>query len=150
MQESKYDHVRTYGQGLERLLAHTYGQGSCTWLGRNGETTSSSCSWGANRLGRYWKETRQGAIQTFLGLAANYGFEQSGRGRGWWRREILQGWNWGRQIFQSETWKRELILSSSFFWGEGVGGWVLRVRPTHATTPTGLCFDALRYLPLRP
>ena len=28
----------TYGRGLERLLAHTYGQGSCTWLGRNGET----------------------------------------------------------------------------------------------------------------
>ena len=34
----------TYGQGLERLLAHTYGQGSCTWLGRNRETASSSCS----------------------------------------------------------------------------------------------------------
>ena len=41
----------TYGRGLECLLTHTYGQGSCTWLGRNGETTSSSCSWGANRLG---------------------------------------------------------------------------------------------------
>ena len=38
--------------GLERLLAHTYGQGSCTWVGRNGETVSSSCSWGANRMGR--------------------------------------------------------------------------------------------------
>ena len=55
----------TYGRGLERLLAHTYGQGSCTWLGRNGQTESSrvhgeatecvvfmgrqrnaSCSWG--------------------------------------------------------------------------------------------------------
>src|SRR3954470_23237320 len=34
----------TYGRGLERLLAHTYGEGSLTWLGRNGETTSSSCS----------------------------------------------------------------------------------------------------------
>ena len=42
----------TYGRRLERLLAHTYGQGSCTWLGRNGESASSSCSWGANRLGR--------------------------------------------------------------------------------------------------
>ena len=52
MQERKYGHVRTYGQGLERLLAHTYGQGSCTWLGRNGEIASSSCSWGANRLGQ--------------------------------------------------------------------------------------------------
>ena len=41
----------TYGRGLERLLAHTYDEGSCTWLGQNGETTSSSCSCGANRLG---------------------------------------------------------------------------------------------------
>src|SRR4051812_16430963 len=39
----------TYGRGLERLLAHTYGEGSLTWLGRNGETTSSSCSWGGQR-----------------------------------------------------------------------------------------------------
>ena len=51
VQESKYGHVRTYRRGLERLLARTYGQGS-SWLGRNGETASSSCSWGANRLGR--------------------------------------------------------------------------------------------------
>ena len=26
----------TYGRGLEHLLVHTYNQGSCTWLGRNG------------------------------------------------------------------------------------------------------------------
>ena len=38
----------TYGRGLKCLLAHTYGQGSCTWLGRNGETTTSSCSWGGS------------------------------------------------------------------------------------------------------
>ena len=53
----KYDHVRTYGRGLERLLAHTYGQGSCTWLGQNGET-ASSCSSGANRLGRKSRSKR--------------------------------------------------------------------------------------------
>ena len=52
VQESKYGHVCTYGRGLERLLAHTYGQGSCTWLGRNREAAPSSCSWGGNRLGR--------------------------------------------------------------------------------------------------
>ena len=51
-QESIYGHVRTYGRDLEHLLVHTYGQRSCTRLGRNGETASSSCSWGANRLGR--------------------------------------------------------------------------------------------------
>ena len=33
------------------------------------------------------------------------------------------------QIFQSETWKRELILSSSFFGGEG-GGWLGAKRPS--------------------
>ena len=27
----------TYGRGLGRLLAHTYDQGLCTWLGWNGE-----------------------------------------------------------------------------------------------------------------
>ena len=52
VQERKYGHVRTYGQGLECLLAHTYSQGSCTWLGRNGETAKSPCSWGANWLGQ--------------------------------------------------------------------------------------------------
>src|SRR3954463_12779091 len=39
-----------YGRGLERLLAHTYGEGSLTWLGRNGETKSLSCSWGGNEM----------------------------------------------------------------------------------------------------
>ena len=52
MQERKYGYIGTYGRGLERLLVHTYGQGLCTWLGRNGETASSVCSCGANRLGQ--------------------------------------------------------------------------------------------------
>ena len=58
MQESEYGHVRTYGRGLECLLAHTYGQGSCTWLwlGRNGEIASSSCSWGGNGMRRVHQE----------------------------------------------------------------------------------------------
>ena len=47
----------TYGRGLERLLAHTYGKGLCIWLGRNGETASSSCSWGGNGMrGRVHQE----------------------------------------------------------------------------------------------
>ena len=37
------------------------------------------------------------------------------------------------------------IVVVLFFGGRGVGGWVLRVRLTHATTPTGLCFGALRH-----
>jgi hypothetical protein len=79
------------------------------------------------RWGPLGKETRRGAIR---GLAANDGFEQSGRGRGRWRREISQGWNWGHQIFQSETWKRELILSLSFFGGGEGGGWLGATRPS--------------------
>ena len=45
---------------------------------------------------------------------------------------------------------RTYIFIVLFLGGGGVGGWVLRVRPTHATTPTGLCFGALRHLPLCP
>ena len=57
----------------------------------------------------------------------------------------MQGWNWGRQIFQSETWKRELILSSSFFGGEG-GGWLGATRPSdtrdHPDRTTLRCLKA--------
>ena len=50
----------TYGRGLERLLACTYDQGSCTWLGRNGETAlSSSCSWGGNGMRRVHREATE-------------------------------------------------------------------------------------------
>src|SRR3954468_10270176 len=49
----------TYGRGLECLLAHTYGQGSCTWPGRNGETASSSCSWGGNGMRRVHGEATE-------------------------------------------------------------------------------------------
>ena len=49
----------TYGRGLERLLVHTYGKGSCTWLGRNGETASSSGSWGSNGLLRVHREATE-------------------------------------------------------------------------------------------
>ena len=65
----------TYGRGLERLLAHTYGQGSCTWLGRNGETMSSSCSWVGTEcvvvfIGRAWTEE---AMETRPGVPQNGG-----------------------------------------------------------------------------
>jgi len=44
---------RTYIRAGSRMPTGAYyGQGSCTWLRRNGETASSLCSWGANRLGR--------------------------------------------------------------------------------------------------
>src|SRR3954469_15838168 len=57
----------TYGRGLERLLAHTYGQGSCTWLGQNGETASSSCSWGGNGMRRVHGEATECVV--FIGRA---------------------------------------------------------------------------------
>src|SRR4051812_44531306 len=58
----------TYRRGLERLLAHTYGQGSCTWLGQNGETASSSCSWGGNRMRRVHGEATE-CVVVFIGRA---------------------------------------------------------------------------------
>ena len=42
------------------------------------------------------------------------------------------------------------IVIVLFLGGGGLSGWVLRVRPTHAATPTGLRFGALRHLPLCP
>ena len=54
----------TYEQDLERLLAHTYGQGSCTWLGRNGETTTSSRVHGEPTG---WVETE--CVVVFIGRA---------------------------------------------------------------------------------
>ena len=60
-----FSHIRTYGRGLECLLAHTYGQGSCTWLGRNGETASSLCSWGGNGMRRVHRGATEGVL--FIG-----------------------------------------------------------------------------------
>src|SRR3954471_20622136 len=59
----------TYGRGLERLLAHTYGQGSCTWVGRNRETASSSCSWGGNGMRRVHGEATECVV--FIGRQRN-------------------------------------------------------------------------------
>src|SRR3954465_14041240 len=50
----------TYGWGLERLLAHTYGEGSCTWLGRNGETASSRVHGSERMRGRVHREGLDG------------------------------------------------------------------------------------------
>ena len=61
----KYDHVRTYRRGLECLLAHMYGQGSCTWLGQSGETASSSCSWEGNRMCHVHREATEYVV--FIG-----------------------------------------------------------------------------------
>ena len=52
-------YILTYGRGLERLLVHMYSQGLCTWLGRNGETASSSCSWGGNGMRRVHQEATE-------------------------------------------------------------------------------------------
>src|SRR3954468_2553592 len=59
----------TYGRGLERLLAHTYGEGSLTWLGQNGETASSSCSWGGNRMRHVHGEATEYVV--FIGRQRN-------------------------------------------------------------------------------
>src|SRR4051812_26052853 len=63
----------TYGRGLERLLAHTYDEGSCTWLGRNGETASSSCSWGGNGMRRVHREATERVGANRLGRNGMHG-----------------------------------------------------------------------------
>src|SRR3954464_3669682 len=68
----------TYGRGLERLLVHTYGEGSCTWLGQNGETTSSSCSWGGNGMHRVHGEATECVV--FMGRQWNASCSSGGNG----------------------------------------------------------------------
>ena len=63
----------TYGRGLEHLLAHTYGQSSYTWLGRNGETTSLSCSWGGNGMCRVHREATERVGANRLGRNRMHG-----------------------------------------------------------------------------
>ena len=65
MQETKYGHIRTYGQGLERQLAHTYMVGSerrnnvvVVFMGSQpdgSERNAWSCSSGGLGRNRRWK-----------------------------------------------------------------------------------------------
>ena len=68
----------TYGRGLERLLAHTYGEGSLTWLGRNGEIVSSSCSWGGNGMRHVHGEATKCVV--FIGRQRNVSCSSGGNG----------------------------------------------------------------------
>src|SRR3954464_13853895 len=78
----------TYGRGLERLLVHTYGEGSLTWLGRNGETASSSCSWGGNGMRRVHGEATEWVV--FMGRQRNALCSSGGLGRNRrWKRGLV-------------------------------------------------------------
>ena len=125
VQESKYGHVRTYGWGLERLLARTYGQGSCTWLGQNGETTSSSCSWGGNGMCRVHGEAtecvvfmgRQGNASCSSGGNETRGSQPAGLERNAWSCSSGGlGWNrrWKRGLAYHTTEQTDLLCSE---WG---------------------------------
>src|SRR3954462_5079047 len=81
----------TYGRGLERLLVHTYGEGSLTWLGRNGEIASSSCSWGGIEMRRVHREATR--------LGRN-------RLRGRVRREGLDGRGDGNKAWSTAQWRK--------------------------------------------
>src|SRR3954466_15607276 len=85
VQESKFDQACTYGWGLERLLAHTYGEGSCTWLGQNGETALSSCSWGGNGMRRVHREATRLGRNGMRGRVHREGLDGRGDGNEAWR-----------------------------------------------------------------
>ena len=97
----------TYGRGLERLLAHTYGQGSCTLLGQNGETVSSSCSWGGNRMRCVHRE----------------GLDGTGDGNEAWRT--------------AERWKRPSVRPATFETGSCSSGGVWRTAKRTKRTSYG-------------
>ena len=49
-----------------------------TWMGRNGETTSSSCSWGGNRMRRVHGEATECVV--FMGRQQNASCSSGGNG----------------------------------------------------------------------
>ena len=90
-----------YGRGLERLLTHTYGEGSCTWLGQNGETASSSCSWGGNRMRRVHREATRLGRNGMRGRVHREGLDRRGDGNEVWRtaqRRKRTSYIWNRVL----------------------------------------------------
>src|SRR3954471_6127575 len=75
----------TYGRGLERLLMHTYSEGSLTWLGRNGETALSSCSWRGNGMCRVHREATRVGQNGMRGRVHREGLDGRGDGNEAWR-----------------------------------------------------------------
>src|SRR3954464_1064431 len=81
-----WPYMCTYGRGLERLLAHTYREGSLTWLGQNGETASSSCSWGGIGMhGRVHREATRLGRNGMRGRVHREGLDGRGHGNEAWR-----------------------------------------------------------------
>ena len=120
----------TYGWGLERLLAHMYGQGSCTWLGRNGETTSSSCSWGGNGMRRVHREATERVGANQLGWNGM---------RGRVHREGLDGTGDVNEAWHTtERRKRPCVRPTTFETGSCSlgGGWHKRRKRTCVGPPT--------------
>ena len=115
----------TYGRGLERLLAHTYGQGSCTWLGRNGETASSSCSWGGNGMRRVHGEATECVM--FIG-----------RQRNAWEPSGLDGTADGNEAWRTaERRKRPCVRPTTFETGSCSSGGVWRTAKWRKRTSYG-------------
>src|SRR3954464_8938935 len=73
-----YTYVQRPGCKTENTATHTYGQGSCAWLGRNGEIASSSCSWGGNGMLRVHGEATECVV--FIGRQRNASCPSGGNG----------------------------------------------------------------------
>ena len=118
-------HMCTYRRGLERLLAHTYGQGSCTWLGGNGETSSSSCSWGGNGMRRVHGEATKRVV--FIG-----------RQRNAWEPIGLDGTGDGNEAWRTaERRKRPCVRPATFETGSCSSGGVWRTAKRRKRTSYG-------------
>src|SRR4051812_33543152 len=86
-----------YGRGLECLLAHTYGEGLLTWLGRNGETASSSCSWGGNRMHHVHRKATWLGRNGMRGRVHREGLDGRGdRNEAWLTAERMKRTSYGR------------------------------------------------------
>ena len=115
----------TYGRGLECLLVHTYGQGSCTWLGRNGETAPSSCSWGGNEMCRVHGEATECVVLIE-------------RKRNTWEPSGLDGTADGNEAWHTtERRKRPCVQPATFEMGSCSSGGVWRTAKRRKRTSYG-------------
>ena len=118
--------LRTYIRAGYRTPTRAYvWQGSCTWLGQNGETVSLLCSWGGNRMCRAHREATKCVV--FIG-----------RQRNAWEPTSLDGTGDGNEAWRTAEWrKRPCVRLATFETGSCSLGGVWRTVKQKKRTCVG-------------
>src|SRR3989337_3265892 len=104
----KYGHVHTYRRGLERVLAHTYGQGLCPWRGNGRQQRRpvhrKPTGWvGTEKLHRVHREATECVV--FIGRQRNTSCS-SGANR--------LGPNSRNKVWCTAEWRKRALCSTAY------------------------------------